>query len=214
MQCPYVSIPAIYRTFPDCLHLFDCAVGRQCPHFSAQRYGPTCPCRNRAAEGWGEYTRALIPVKSQLLPGFRLQVGKRRDRTLLLHCLWHSYQAVNPNVASDHLANLLDQYWTEATPVWFAYATDPEVPCGCLWLGRAVDALTGEGYTHVFLVYVAPDYRRRGLGSALMAHAEQWAARHHDHQIGLQVFAGHQPAQELYQSLGYQAQSLSLVKTL
>ncbi|NCJ06404.1 GNAT family N-acetyltransferase [Synechococcales cyanobacterium C] len=155
-----------------------------------------------------------MPVKSQLPPGFRLQVGKRCDRALLMHCLWHSYQAVNPQVASDHLVNLLDQYWTEATPVWFAYAMDTEMPCGCLWLGRAVDALTGERYTHVFLVYVAPDYRRRGLGSALMAHAEQWAAHQGDRQMGLQVFTGHQPAQQLYQSLGYQSQSLSLVKAL
>ncbi|HBY78411.1 MAG TPA: GNAT family N-acetyltransferase, partial [Cyanobacteria bacterium UBA11148] len=67
---------------------------------------------------------------------------------------------------------------------------------------------------HVFLLYVMPDYRRQGIGSALMRYAENWARARGDRQIGLQVFQANQPALDLYQHLGYQVQSFWMVKPL
>jgi ribosomal protein S18 acetylase RimI-like enzyme len=81
-------------------------------------------------------------------------------------------------------------------------------------MGNAIDQVGGNRYAHVFLLYVVPEYRRRGIGSALMRHAENWARTRGDRQIGLQVFQYNQPAITLYRQLGYQTQSLLMVKPL
>ena len=59
-----------------------------------------------------------------------------------------------------------------------------------------------------------PEYRRQGIGSALMRYAEDWARAKGDRQIGLQVFQFNQPALNLYQQLGYETQSFWMIKVL
>jgi ribosomal protein S18 acetylase RimI-like enzyme len=85
---------------------------------------------------------------------------------------------------------------------------------GCLWLGNAIDQGTGQRHAHIFLLYVAPAHRRLGIGKSLVIHAEDWAKRRGDIQIGLQVFLSNQPALNLYQKLGYQTHSISMIKSL
>jgi ribosomal protein S18 acetylase RimI-like enzyme len=87
-------------------------------------------------------------------------------------------------------------------------------PVACLWLGNAVDQVRGDRHAHVFLLYVMPEHRRRGIGSALMCHAENWARERGDRQIGLQVFQSNPSAVSLYDKLGFQTQSLWMVKPL
>jgi ribosomal protein S18 acetylase RimI-like enzyme len=93
-------------------------------------------------------------------------------------------------------------------------ASNSSVTVACLWMGIAVDQTTGWRYPHIFLLYVRPDHRRRGLGLALMRQVESWAQSRGDNQIGLQVFAHNQPALKLYEKLGYQTQSLWMIKPL
>jgi len=83
-----------------------------------------------------------------------------------------------------------------------------------LWLGHAVDQVKGSRHTHIFLLYVAPEHRRKGIGTALMHHAEDWARARGDRQISLQVFLSNQGAVNLYQQLGYQTESLLMVKSI
>jgi len=83
-----------------------------------------------------------------------------------------------------------------------------------MWLGNAVDQLQGDRHTHIFLLYVMSEHRRRGIARALMRQAEDWARARGDRQIGLQVFQSNQPALNLYHLLGYQTQSFWMVKPL
>ena len=85
---------------------------------------------------------------------------------------------------------------------------------GCLWVGNAIDQVQGDRYAHIFLLYVKPNYRRQGVGKALMHYVESWACSRGDRQIGLQVFQSNTPALNLYHQLGYNAQSLWMVKQL
>ncbi len=87
-------------------------------------------------------------------------------------------------------------------------------PVAGLWLGTAIDQMQGDRHTYVFLLYVVPAHRRRGIGTALMHQAEGWAKQQGDRQIGLQVFQSNQPALELYNKLGYSPQSVWMVKSL
>ncbi len=83
-----------------------------------------------------------------------------------------------------------------------------------LWMGTAIDQVSGERYAHIFLIFVHPEHRRRGIGQRLMQIAENWAKARGDRQIGLQVFISNQLALNLYQRLGYNCQSLSMIKSL
>lgn len=121
-----------------------------------------------------------------------------------------------------HLAETVDQYFSKNTPLWWVEldvnltVAQPKTlvrqPIASLWLGNAVDQVQGDRVAHIFLLYVTPEHRRRSIGSALMRHAEDWTKARGDRQIGLQVFQSNQPALKLYQHLGYQTQSLWMVK--
>lgn len=123
-----------------------------------------------------------------------------------------------------HLEATVQQYFSSATPLWWVDVNSgsledlpvvtPSQTVACLWLGNAIDQLKGDRHSHIFLLYVRQEYRRQGIGSALMRYAEDWARARGDRQIGLQVFQSNQPALTLYQQLGYQTQSLWMVKSL
>jgi len=87
-------------------------------------------------------------------------------------------------------------------------------PIACLWVGNAIDQVQGNRHAHIFILYVVPEHRRRGIGTALMRYVENWATQRGDRQIGLQVFESNKPALNLYNQLGYQTQSLWMVKFL
>jgi len=129
-----------------------------------------------------------------------------------------TYQELFPQQQDfSHLAATVEGYFSQQTPLWWVQISCVQlaaVTVGCLWLGNAVDQVRGDRHAHVFLLYILPEHRRQGLGSALMRHADDWAKARGDRQIGLQVFQSNQPALNLYQHLGYETQSLWMSKPL
>ncbi|NHC36950.1 GNAT family N-acetyltransferase [Scytonema millei] len=91
---------------------------------------------------------------------------------------------------------------------------DSRQKVACLWVGNAVDQVKGDRHTYIFLLYVKPEHRQRGIGKALMRYLEDWARTKGDRQIGLQVFQSNTLALDLYHKLGYQIQSHWMIKTL
>jgi ribosomal protein S18 acetylase RimI-like enzyme len=151
------------------------------------------------------------------------------DRSLLVKFMQRTYAELSPGDDHSHLAETVEQYFSQATPLWWAdlkRATPNQIlpsatvkyragkTVGCLWMGTAIDQASGDRHAHIFLLYVAPDHRRQGIGTALMHQAETWARSRGDRQIGLQVFQSNQPALELYRQLGYKPRSLWMVKHL
>ncbi len=175
----------------------------------------------------------------ELIPGYWLRSGSGLDRAKLLKFLHRTYGELYPDRELGHLAQTVEHYFSKQTPVWWVECQKngseweeilPALPSqylnpksqvqnlnsvvGCLWLGNAIDQTTGSRHAHIFLLYIAPQHRRRGLGAALVVHAENWARQRGDRQIGLQVFLSNQPAMNLYQKLGYQSHSVWMVKSL
>lgn len=117
----------------------------------------------------------------------------------------------------DHLANTVDRYLEVPHYLWWlepasqgprvGFGAAPEEPLGCLWLGQSINQMTGAPQVYVYLIYVAPAHRRRGLGRRLMQQAQVWASSQGYSQIGLQVFNHNQPALKLYRALGYRSQA-------
>lgn len=155
---------------------------------------------------------------------YRLRPGVSRDRALLLKFLTATYHELFPQQKSfAHLAKTVEQYFSTQSPLWWveptqaknpAHHASPVSPIAGLWMGNAIDQVTGDRYIHIFMVYVHPDHRRQGIATGLIDQAQTWAQKRGDRQIGLQVFGNNQPAIALYQSLGFQTQSLQLLKPL
>ncbi|NEQ99177.1 MAG: GNAT family N-acetyltransferase [Cyanothece sp. SIO2G6] len=168
----------------------------------------------------------------ELCPGYCLIQGSNLDRALLVRTMRRTYQELHPGQSLDHLAYTVEQYlsqsqdsslwWVEANSRQFPLETIPSMgyggrvkqPVACLWLGTAVDQIDGDRHTYIFLLYVDPAHRRRGIGTALMTHADQWAKARGDRKISLQVFSHNTPALEMYQGLGYGIQSVWMTKQL
>lgn len=170
----------------------------------------------------------------QLIPGYQLRVGSGLERSLLVKFLQRTYRELYPKQNFGHLADTVEEYFSKQTPLWWVEVADSEAqsqtgetslyveslptarrsPVGCLWMGNAIDQVRGDRHAHIFLLYVAPKHRRRGIGSALMGRAREWARERGDRQITVQVFVANKPAIELYASLGYQPYSILMVKSL
>ncbi len=174
----------------------------------------------------------------QTSPGYRLCEGSALDRAPLLKTMRRTYQELYPLQNFGHLAQTIEAYFSAQTPLWWVEllpqpGTSLEAGAalnatarqglvgrsrpryvGCLWMGTATDQVSGLRHAHIFLLYIQPEHRRRGLGRSLMRQAEVWAHGRGDRQISLQVFEHNAAALNLYRSLGYQSQSIALVKPL
>jgi GNAT superfamily N-acetyltransferase len=158
------------------------------------------------------------------IPGYSLRQGSTLDQALLVKFMRLTYQEQFPHQDFSHLARTVEQYLSRDTPLWWVSEQlgeqSPEnreetfSPIACLWLGNAIDQVSGDRHPHIFLLYVIPEHRHRGIGKALMAYIEDWARQKGYHQIGLQVFQANTPALTLYHQFGYQEQSLWMLKSL
>ncbi|MHC5595238.1 MAG: GNAT family N-acetyltransferase [Nostoc sp.] len=175
-------------------------------------------------------------MSEQLLPGYIIRRGSTLERSLLLKFMQRTYQDLFPNEDFSHLEQTVKQYFSSDTPLWWVeeegellagsgeqgeqgrqnYCPMPNAPypIACLWAGNAIDQVHGNRHAHIFILYVVPEHRRRGIGTALMQYVENWAIQRGDRQIGLQVFESNKPALNLYNQLGYQTQSIWMVKFL
>jgi GNAT superfamily N-acetyltransferase len=154
---------------------------------------------------------------SPRLPKYQLITGNTMDLATLLRFLQLTYQELYPHQQDyQHLRATVDRYFSANTPLWFVtIPTENQTKqIACLWLGIAIDQATGIRHPNIFLVYVEPTYRRQGIGRALMEHTQAWAKAQGYTQIGLQVFTANQPAIDLYQQLGYQSRSISMMRDL
>ncbi|PLZ41177.1 GNAT family N-acetyltransferase, partial [Fischerella thermalis] len=136
----------------------------------------------------------------ELLPGYCIRHGSSLDRALLVKFMQLTYQEMFPNQDFSHLAQTVEQYFSSQTPLWWVeedgemgrlgdgedFTTPPNHPIACLWMGNAIDQVTGDRHAHIFLLYVVPKHRRRGIATALMRYAEDWARNRGDRQMGLQ----------------------------
>ncbi|MBV6622212.1 MAG: GNAT family N-acetyltransferase [Rivularia sp. (in: Bacteria)] len=162
-------------------------------------------------------------MAEKLLPDYTIRSGSTLDRALLVKFMQRTYQDMFPRQDFSHLSQTVEQYLSTDTPLWWVeYSPEkqepldifPTRPIACLWMGNAIDQISGLRHTHIFLLYVNPQHRRKGIGTALMQQAEKSAKQRGDTQIALQVFQTNKPAINLYNQLGYQTQSLWMVKPL
>ena len=161
-------------------------------------------------------------MSTDLPRGYQLRMGSLKDSSLLVKFMYLTYQELFPDRHDfSHLTETVNKYFSLNTPLWFIKRVGEPVSSeltdltvACLWMGSAIDQVSGERYGHIFLIFVVPEHRKQGIGTTLIKVAENWAKARGDRQIGLQVFTQNQPALNLYRHLGFQTQSLSMIKSL
>ncbi|HIK45131.1 MAG TPA: GNAT family N-acetyltransferase [Leptolyngbyaceae cyanobacterium M65_K2018_010] len=149
--------------------------------------------------------------------GYHLRQGSPLDRATLVKFMAYNYQELGAAPPPQHLAATVDRYLSCETPVWFVEYPQPPSgpsPIAALWLGQATDQRTGLLHPYLLLLYVDPDHRRRGLATALLQVAHQWAEAAGHRQMSLQVFSQNQAAQALYHKMGYQPEAILMRRSL
>lgn len=154
------------------------------------------------------------------IANYRLEKGSSLDRARLVKFMQRAYKDLGATNIGTHLADTVQRHFTSQSNLWWLIGPQAAVltgglpglqqrhePIGCLWLGESIDQRTGRKQAYVFLLYVDQAHRRKGLGGALMAHAQQWAKQQGYEQMSLQVFEDNLSALKLYEKLGYKPQA-------
>lgn len=113
--------------------------------------------------------------------------------------------APGPNLREPKPDSLVLIAQAEATTVGFIHAE-------CLREER--EFLQPSKYLRISIVAVLQSHRGRGVGTELMARAEQWGLSQGCTQARLNVWAVNSRAAELYRERGYVAMSTTMSKTL
>ena len=132
------------------------------------------------------------------------RLGSERQREV-------SRQTVEERVARQ-VAELRQQ---EGFPsVAFVARTDDGTPVGFVWVARTHNDFTGQLEASLLSQYVAEPCRGQGLGHRLMETAEEWARQQGLPRISLSVDVHNRLAQKLYETVGYEVETLRMTKKL
>ena len=96
----------------------------------------------------------------------------------------------------------------------FVAWTNAGSPAGFVLVARTHNDATGQLEASLLSQYVAEPYRGQGLGHRLMEAAEDWTRQQGLPRISLSVSVLNTLGQKLYESLGYQVETLRMSKKL
>jgi ribosomal protein S18 acetylase RimI-like enzyme len=96
----------------------------------------------------------------------------------------------------------------------FVARTEDGVLAGFVWVVRTHNDFMGQLEASLLNQYMTEGYRGQGLGRCLMETAEEWARQQGLPRMSLSVGADNTMGQRLYESLGYQVETLRMTKPL
>ena len=108
-------------------------------------------------------------------------------------------------------ADLTRESGTEA---FVAIGDDPGHLLGLVVIKPDFDYFTDHSRAYVEILVVAEEAEGRGVGRALMAHAEQWGRAHECHEVVLDVFANNPSAIAFYERIGFASDHIRMSKSL
>ena len=94
----------------------------------------------------------------------------------------------------------------------FVAEDDARGPVGFIHLTTAEDYYTDSSTGHIADIVVTPGEAGRGVGSALIAFAEDWTRKRGFTMLTLNVFSANRRARDLYARIGFQEEWIRCVK--
>jgi ribosomal protein S18 acetylase RimI-like enzyme len=110
------------------------------------------------------------------------------------------------------LASALDEPGADAA--LFVAEDDSGNPLGFIHLTTADDYYSAGETGHIADVVVAPNAAGQGVGSALIAYAEEWSTARGFAMLTLNVFTANRLARDLYRKLGFEEEWIRCIKRL
>ena len=110
------------------------------------------------------------------------------------------------------LTKALDESGADAA--LFVAEDDSGNPLGFIHLTTADDYYSDRETGHIADIVVAPNVAGQGVGSALIAYAEEWAAARGFAMLTLNVFTANHLARDLYRKLGFEEEWIRCIKRL
>lgn len=101
----------------------------------------------------------------------------------------------------------------EGTKLVVAEGPDGAV-AGFIYLVTTTDFFTQENHGHVSDLVVAREGEGRGVGRALLRAGEDWARGLGYRLLSLNVFDDNERAKRIYEQIGYETDTIRMVKTL
>ncbi|HEX7326716.1 MAG TPA: GNAT family N-acetyltransferase [Rhodanobacteraceae bacterium] len=146
----------------------------------------------------GAADREFIRALAARLVTFPLPRGRSKHVALVAtrNALDHALQATAPDAA------------------FFISTTLRGARSGFLRLEYQRDFFSGAPVCHVAEIVVAKRYEGRGVGRALLGHAQDMAHKHHCALLTLNVFPGNARARRLYAQLGFHDELIRMLKPL
>lgn len=120
------------------------------------------------------------------------------------------------SIAHRYLLELLDTCRKQSGQLFVAEVEGQLAGFVCVWLEREPESyLTSlANYAYISDLVVLPTYRRRGLGSALLAQAEAFVKAQGARALRINVLARNKGAWALYSKAGFRDYEIRLLKDL
>lgn len=87
-------------------------------------------------------------------------------------------------------------------------------PSGCAYLCSVIDYFTGTTHGHLSVLAVSEQCEGQGVGSALVAAAENWARARGSDRLTLHAMVNNARARALYERRGFEGELIRYVKVL
>jgi ribosomal protein S18 acetylase RimI-like enzyme len=123
---------------------------------------------------------------------------------------WHT-DAVVQKMQDDYIVEVLDK---PLGPQVTLIAEKDNIALGFIHACSHKDSISGETCGTVPLLAISPSSQGMGVGQALMKAAEHWAKEQGYRLLHLEVFANNNKAQGFYQNLGFEAETLHMMKEI
>lgn len=125
---------------------------------------------------------------------------------------WRTVEQMNAGEIAD-LRNGLE-HLDDPDSRFLVATSDTGERLGFLYLTTQTDFFTRERHAHISDIVVSREGEGQGVGRALMNAAEAWAHARGSRVLTLSVFPNNTRALELYQRLGFETDSLRMLKVL
>lgn len=96
----------------------------------------------------------------------------------------------------------------------FLAETDQGEAAGFLHLQLVTDYFSGKQNCHISDLAVSQGWDGKGVGRALLEYAERFAREHRCERVTLAVFPGNERGRKLYESAGFELDTLRMAKSL
>lgn len=123
---------------------------------------------------------------------------------------WHSDDDIQ-KMQDDYISEMLAE---TSQPNATFIAELNHIPLGFIHVRTRQDSISGEISGTIPLLAVSPESQGLGLGKLLIKHGENWAKNLGCRLLHLEVFANNKKADAFYQNIGFQPETVHMIKPI